>query len=147
MIRHARLSDLQQIRFLAQTQFAPYAHRVAGKREPLSADLRVMVEQDHISVYVVENAVRGFVCYWLDGPDVHIEALAVATRARRRGAGRMLLDHVDRQGLRANCRRTIFYTNAQMFENLAYFRGKGLQETDRWVENGYERIVMERYLR
>lgn len=147
MIRHARLSDLQQIRYLAQTQFAPYAQRLRGPREPLSADFREMVEAEHISVYVIENAVRGFVCYWIDGPDVHVEALALAARARRRGAGRMLLDHVDRQGLRAHCRRMIFHSNAQNFENMAYFRGKGLQETDRRNHNGYERVVMERYLR
>nr|WP_198671113.1 GNAT family N-acetyltransferase [Oceanibium sediminis] len=113
----------------------------------MSADYRDMVDAEHISVYVVENAVRGFVCYWIDGPDVHVEALALAARARRKGAGRMLLDHVDRQGLRAHCRRLIFHSNAQNFENLAYFRGKGLQETDRRIDNGYERIVMERYLR
>ena len=84
---------------------------------------------------------------WIDGPDVHIEAVAVQPRFRRKGAGRQLLDHVDRQGLRAKCRRTIFHSNAQAFENLAYFRGKGLQETDRRTDHGYTRVVMERYLR
>ena len=147
MIRHARLSDLQQIRYLALTQFAPYANRIRGKREPLSADYREMVVGGQMSVFIIENAVGGFVCYRIDGPDVHIEAVAVLPRFRRKGAGRQLLDHVDRQGLRAHCNRTIFYSNAQAFENLAYFRGKGLQETDRRLHNGYERIVMERYLR
>ncbi len=146
MIRHARSSDLHQLRYLAQTAFAPYAIRTRGKREPLSADLRELVEKDEVSVYIVENAVRGFVCYRIDGPDVHIEALAVGAKYRRRGVGRQLLDHADRAGLRANCRRAIFYTNAQMFENIAYFRAKGFQEIDRRMSDGYERVVLERYL-
>lgn len=146
MIRHARTSDLHQLRYLAQTAFAPYAIRTRGKREPLSADLRQLVERDEVSVYIVENAVRGFVCYRIDGPDVHIEALAVGAKYRRRGVGRQLLDHADRAGLRAHCRRAIFYTNAQMFENIAYFRAKGFQETDRRLQDGFERVVLERYL-
>ena len=147
MIRHARLSDIQQIRYLAQTQSAPYAQGTGGKREPLPDDFRTMVEEEQVSVFVIENAIGGFVLYWLDGPDVHIAALAVLPRFRRKGAGRQLLDHVDRQGLRAHCRRIIFHTNAQGFENLAYFRGKGLEEIDRRQENGFERVIMERYLR
>ncbi|MEM7614465.1 MAG: GNAT family N-acetyltransferase [Pseudomonadota bacterium] len=147
MIRPARPSDLHQLRFLAQTAFAPYANRIRGRREPLSADLRELVMAGRISVFVVANAIRGFVCYYTDGPDVHIEALAVGNKFRRRGVGRQLLDKADREGLRAGCRRAIFYTNAQMFENIAYFRAKGFQEVDRRLSNGFERVVLERYLR
>ncbi|MSU91214.1 GNAT family N-acetyltransferase [Rhodobacteraceae bacterium 2CG4] len=147
MIRHARLSDLQQIRYLAQTQFAPYALRVRGRREPLRDDLRKLVEDEQIYVYVRDNGVRGFIIYRISGPDVHIEALAVSYSYRRRGVGRQLLDAADREGLKKHCRRAIFYTNAQMFENLAYFRGKGFTEVDRRFDHGYERIYMERYLR
>ncbi|MEM8774968.1 MAG: GNAT family N-acetyltransferase [Pseudomonadota bacterium] len=146
MIRPARTSDLHQLRYLAQTAFAPYALRVRGRREPLSADLRELVQSGQISVFVSSNAIRGFVCYRTDGPDVHIEALAVGNKYRRRGVGRQLLDKADRAGLRAGCRRAIFYTNAQMFENIAYFRAKGFEEVDRRQDNGYERVVLERYL-
>ncbi len=147
MIRHARLGDLQQLRYLAQTAFAPYATGVRGKREPLRADLRELVEEEAVSVFILENAVRGFICYHIDGPDLHIEALAVSARQRRRGVGRQLLDQADREGLAKKCRRAIFHTNAAMFENLAYFRAKGFEETDRRNENGFDRIYMERYLR
>lgn len=147
MIRHARLSDLQQIRYLAQTQFAPYSLRIRGRREPLPDDLRKLVEDERIYVFVSDNAVRGFIIYHISGPDVHIEAMAVSYRYRRRGVGRQLLDAADREGLKNHCRRAIFYTNAQMFENLAYFRGKGFTEVDRRFDHGFERIYMERYLR
>ncbi|MHA3976673.1 GNAT family N-acetyltransferase [Halovulum sp. GXIMD14794] len=147
MIRHARMSDLQQIRYLAQTQFAPYALRVRGRREPLPDDLRKLVEDERIYVFVQDNGIRGFIIYHISGPDVHIEALAVSYRYRRRGVGRQLLDAADREGLKHHCRRAIFYTNAQMFENLAYFRGKGFTEVDRRFDHGFERVYMERYLR
>lgn len=147
MIRHARVSDLHQIRYLAQTQFAPYAVQIRGKREPLKGDLKDLVEKFEVSVFVLENAVRGFIIYKISGPDVHIEALAVSNKWRRKGVGRQLLDYADRDGLRAGCRRAIFYTNAQNFENIAYFRAKGFQETDRRFEEGYERVYLERYLR
>ena len=147
MIRHARVSDLHQIRYLAQVSFAPYALQVRGRREPLRADLRALVNDDQVFVYVLENAIRGFIIYRISGPDVHVEALAVSPLYRRRGVGRLLLDAADREGLKQNCRRAIFYTNAQMFENLAYFRGKGFQEVDRRQENGYERVYLERYLK
>ena len=147
MIRHARISDLQQVRFLAQTNFAPYALNIAGPVEPFDMDLWDMVEKEEIAVYIVENAIRGFICYHIDGPDVHIRALGVAPRYRRKGVGRMLLDFADLEGLKRGCRRAVFHTNAQMFENLAYFRGKGFQETDRRQVDGYEQVYLERYLR
>ena len=147
MIRHARLSDLQQLRYLAQTAFAPSAPGVRGRREPLRADLRELVEHEDITVFMVRNRVRGFICYHIDGPDLHIEALAVSARQRRRGVGRQLLDQADRDGLEQKCRRAIFHSNAAMFENLAYFRAKGFEEIDRRTENGFERVYMERYLR
>ncbi len=148
MIRLARLSDLHQIRFLAQTQFAPYALRLRrGRREPMRGDLREMVQQERISVHVVDNAVRGFIVWRISGPDVHIEAMAVSPKYRRRGVGRQLLDAADREGLKRHCRRAIFYTNAQRFENIAYFRAKGFTEVDRRLEGGFERVYLERYLR
>jgi|GEM_PF-4849568 len=63
MIRHARLSDIQQIRYLAQTQSAPYAQGTGGKREPLPDDFRTMVEEEQVSVFVIENAIGGFVLF------------------------------------------------------------------------------------
>lgn len=147
MIRAAKYSDLHQIRYLAQTSFAPYAVRSTFRAEPFSADPRELVAQRKISVFLRENAVRGFICYHIDGPDVHIESLAVGPKYRRRGVGRMLLDHADRRGLRAGCRRAILYTNAQMFENYSYYLAKGFRETERRFEEGYERIYLERYLR
>ncbi|NNU81132.1 GNAT family N-acetyltransferase [Halovulum dunhuangense] len=146
MIRHARMSDIQQLRYLAQTQFAPYATRIRGKREPLAKDLRDLVAEDRIIVFIVENAIGGFISYRIDGPNLHIEAVAVNGAQRRRGVGRILLDKADRDGLRAGCRRAIFHTNAQGFENLSYYRAKGFVEIDRRQENGFERVVMERGL-
>ncbi|MEM8787502.1 MAG: GNAT family N-acetyltransferase [Pseudomonadota bacterium] len=146
MIRSARTSDLHQLRYLAQIAFAPYATGMTGPRAPLSADLRTLVEAEEVSVSVIENAVRGFICYRIDGPDVHIEALAVGARYRRRGVGRQMLDHADRAGLRRGCRRAVFHTNAQMFENIAYFRAKGFQPVDERIEEGFKRVYLERYL-
>lgn len=147
MIRHARLSDLQQVRYLAQAQFAPNALQIRGPRPAFDYDLREMVTREEILIYIEENAIRGFVCYHFDGPDAHVLAVAVAPKWKRRGVGRILLDRVDTQALDRHARRAVFHPLAQSFENLTYFHGKGYQEVDRRTEDGFEVVYMERYLR
>ena len=147
MIRHAKLSDLHQVRYLAQTSFAPYAVGMGQQAAPMSADFRDLAEEGRLYVYMVENAVRGFITFHIDGPDVHVEAMAVSAKFRRQGIGRSMLDYADKEGLKAGCRRVILYTNVLMFENIAYYLGKGFQETDRREEEGFDRVYFERYLR
>ena len=147
MIRPARFSDLHQIRFLAQTAFAPYAMRMGQKPAPMSADYRELVAIGKVQVYIIENAVRGFIVFHVDGPDVHIEAMAVAAKFRGRGVGRNLLNFADTAGIKAKCRRVVLYTNVLMFENIAYYKSKGFQEVDTRHQDGFERVYFERYLK
>lgn len=147
MIRPARFSDLHQIRYLGYAALGPFQHRMGRKPAPLSADFRELVRLGRIHVYMIENAVRGFICFHIDGPDVHIETIAVAPKFRGRGIGRSLLDLADKMGLKEGCRRVVLYTNVLMFENVAYYRGKGFQEIDTRAHKDHERVYFERYLR
>ena len=147
MIRHAKLSDLHQVRYLAQVSFAPYATSMGRQPAPISADFRDLAEDGKLFVFMIENAVRGFIIFHINGPDVHVEAMAVASKFRRQGIGRSLLDYADKEGLKNGCRRVVLYTNVLMFENIAYYLGKGFLETDRREEEGHDKVYFERYLK
>lgn len=147
MIRLARESDIQQIKFLAQTTFAPYVTRLGKKIKPPDTNFSADVVAHKVFVYMVDNAVRGFITCRRDGMDLHIENIAVTAKFRRHGIGRALLDHADQQGIKHKCLRLILYTTAIAFENIAYYRGRGFQEIDRRFVKGEELIYFERYLR
>lgn len=147
MIRPARESDIQQIKFLAQTCFAPYVTRLGKKIKPPVFDFSADVIAGKVFVYMVDNSVRGFITCRRDGMDMHVENMAVTNKYRRQGIGRALLDHADQQGIRHKCLRLILYSTVVAFENIAYYRGRGFQEIDRRYADGQEMVLFERYLR
>lgn len=147
MIRPARESDIQQIKFLAQTCFAPYVSRMGRKIKVPEFDHGKDVRDGKVAVYMVDNSVRGFITTHIDGMDLHIENMAVTAKFRRQGVGRAMLDYADQQGIRSRCLRLILYTTVIAFENIAYYRGRGFTEVDRRFAEGQEMVLFERYLR
>ncbi len=147
MIRPARESDIQQIKFLAQTCFAPFVSRMGRKIKMREFDYGKDVRDGKVTVYMVDNSVRGFITTRRDGMDLHIENMAVTAKFRRQGVGRALLDHADQQGIRNKCLRLILHSSVIAFENIAYYRGRGFTEIDRRFAEGQEMVLFERYLR
>lgn len=147
MIRPARESDIQQIKFLAQTCFAPYVSRLGKNIKVPEPDHGQNVRDGKVAVYMVDNSVRGFITTHIDGMDIHIENMAVTAKFRRQGVGRALLDYADQQGIRRKCLRLVLYTSVISFENIAYYRGRGFTEIDRRSNDEHEMVLFERYLR
>lgn len=150
MIRPARESDLQQIRFLAQTSMTLLVGRQfrrARRMAQAKVDFRELQEQGLIHVYMIDAALGGFIVFHQDGMDLHVEQVAVTPRFRRRGIGRALLNYVDTIGIARNCLRVILYPDTVAFENVAFYRSRGYTEVDRRGEEGASYVYLERYLR
>ncbi|WP_161860704.1 GNAT family N-acetyltransferase [Algicella marina] len=147
MIRPARESDLQQIRFLAQTSFRAYLAREDAKIKQPDMDPRQLQQEGRLFVYMIDAALGGYIAFHQDGMDMHVEHLAVTPRFRSRGIGRALLNYVDTLGLLRKCLRVVLHPNVVLFQNIAFYRSRGYTEIDRRLVEGHEYVYLERYLR
>lgn len=147
MIRPARESDLQQIRFLGQTSFTAYVAREGKKIKQPEMDPRELQAEGRIFVYMIDAALGGFIVFHQDGMDMHVEHLAVTPRFRSRGIGRALLNYVDTLGLVRKCLRVVLHPNVVLFQNIAFYLSRGYTEIDRREQHGAEFVYLERYLR
>jgi ribosomal protein S18 acetylase RimI-like enzyme len=100
-------------------------------------------------VYVLADPptpVRGVLVMMPEPPALFIENVAVRPRYQRAGLGHALMAFAEEQARRAGLRELRLYTNAQMTENIAFYQRLGFEETDRRLDEGFQRVFMRKRL-
>ncbi|MEL6966517.1 MAG: GNAT family N-acetyltransferase, partial [Pseudomonadota bacterium] len=73
-----------------------------------------------------------------------IDNIALLDAFRGRGIARMLFEALTVRARSHGCVALELYTNAKMTENLALYPRLGFRETDRRVENGFDRVFFQK---
>lgn len=95
-VRPAIKADTDQMHAIEVASFAsPWPREgIADEIESRSFTFSVVAEIDRVII--------GFMIYWNVADEMHLINLAVAPAARRRGVGRVLMDHLLKEARRAN---------------------------------------------
>ncbi|KEO51856.1 GNAT family N-acetyltransferase [Thioclava pacifica] len=147
MIRAARAEDLDRIVVITEAAFRPYIARIGRPPAPMLADRRS--ELAHL--WVCENAdeIVGYVgLIAQDGPRValQIEPIAVDPAKQGQGIGGKMMAFAEAHALSLGADRLMLYVNAAMSESRALYAHLGFLETDRRVEDGFDRVFLEKAL-
>jgi len=144
MIRPAKTSDLLQIRQLLHSAVtigeAPRSGDAAFDPRAAQAAGRIHVAFDH-------TVIAGFVVFWEDGMDLHIQRFVVNPKYRRRGTAQELLTHLDTIALSDHCLRILVHAPAADFAVMSFCRARGFREIDQRRHGGEEVHYLERALR
>lgn len=148
MIRTARESDLDAIRRCAEAAYGRYVVRIGRAPAPMVADFAAALASGDL--FVAENeaadGIAGYVVFYPRADHVHLENVAVDPACQGLGIGRRLIEFAERRAIELGYRRIELYTNAKMTENLELYPVLGYRETDRRVEDGFDRVYFSKDL-
>ncbi|HKY33376.1 MAG TPA: ribosomal protein S18-alanine N-acetyltransferase [Candidatus Polarisedimenticolia bacterium] len=92
----------------------------------------------------------GYICYWILGPELLINNLAVAAPHRRRGVGRLLLRHALHQGRAEGCLAAFLEVRPSNQPAIHLYETHGFQVVGRrrayYTDTGEDALVMRAIL-
>lgn len=145
MIRAAGPQDLAAIRACARAAYARYVAAIGREPAPMVADFAALITAGAVHVIAAPDLL-GFIVFYPQDGAMLLENVAILPTAAGRGLGRRLIDFCEDQARRQGLPRVQLYTNAKMTENLAIYPRLGYTQTDRRIEDGFDRVYFEKHL-
>lgn len=113
----------------------------------MNAPLDAQISAGQILVVEDKRTLIGYVVFYAEGGDMHLEAVAILPTFRGQGLGKLLINEVEAAARTAGLNAVNLYTNAAMTANLKLYPHLGYSETDRRQENGFDRVYYRKKLR
>lgn len=143
-IRKALETDLENIQLCTRKAYALYGDRMDREPAPMQADFRGRIASGFVDVATADSRFAGYVVFYPDGGDVHLENVAVLPEFSGQGIGRRLIEHVEHSARKVGYKTVELYTNEVMTENLAMYPGLGYTEVGRRREAGFSRVFFRK---
>jgi len=88
----------------------------------------------------------GFITLYPKNSSLFIESIAVLPNTQGQGIGKALMNFAETTAKSKGLSTLELYTNAKMTENLSLYPHLGFTQTDRRLENGFDRIYFQKTL-
>jgi ribosomal protein S18 acetylase RimI-like enzyme len=130
----------------ARLAYAKYLPRIGREPAPMVADFPGAIAAGEVHVLVAGRTLLGFIVF-RDGPDhLFIKNIAVHPDWQGRGFGRKLMAFAEATAVERGLGALMLYTNVKMTENVPFYHGLGFVESEHRLEDGFERVYMEKKL-
>ena len=147
MIRLATPADLDAICACAEAAYARYIPRIGRRPAPMDAGYAALIAARHAWVACDgDGAVQGYTTFWQSGDHLYLDAIAVLPRAAGLGVGRALMTQAEAVARTLGLPEIRLYTNAAMTENLTLYPYLGFNQTDRRIDDGFDRVFFAKRL-
>jgi ribosomal protein S18 acetylase RimI-like enzyme len=143
-IRRGSEEDIRAIECLVQAAYQHYIPRIGQPPGPMTDDYHAQVASGNVWVLVLDGEIVGLVVLVPEPDYMLVENVAVAPERQRLGFGRRLVEFAEARSRQCGYREIRLYTNELMYENLAWYRRLGYQETSRWLDSGFKRVFMSK---
>ena len=146
MIRTARAGDATAVRDVVLAAYERYIAIIGMQPAPMLDDYALRSSAGQVWVTEDDRGIAG-VLVLQDGADYFLlDNIAVRPDRQGFGIGRSLLDFAEAEAQRRGWTCIVLYTNALMAENLAIYKARGYDETERRTETGFDRVYMAKTL-
>lgn len=170
IIVRAEATDILTIVFLVKAAYTKYIERIGREPAPMTADYDQLLQSHEIYVLRtasvslapsshttlpghnispdpnIDHSILGSIIVKAQDTSLHIDNLVVQPNAQGRGYGRLLMDFAEQLARERGLRRLQLYTNVKMWENVKLYEKLGFKETERKVEDGFERVYFEKFV-
>jgi len=146
VIRRATAADIPRLTTLAQDAYVKYVARIGRRPAPMDPDFATHIGDDEVDVLERDGAILGFVIWRCEADHGFIDNVAVDPAQAGRGLGKALFAWVEAQTRRRGLRELRLFTNAKMPENLAIYPRWGWEQTDRRMQDGFDRVFFRKRL-
>ena len=144
-IRQVRPEEATQIRLIAEAAYAPYIPAIGRPPAPMVADFPGQIAQG-IVWGIARDRLEGFIVFFPRADHMFLENVATHPEARGHGLGRMLIEHCEAEARAQGLPAVELYTNEKMTANLGFYSRLGYRETDRRLQDGFNRIFFRKAL-
>ncbi|MBM3523754.1 MAG: GNAT family N-acetyltransferase [Alphaproteobacteria bacterium] len=145
-IRAATTADIPRLTAIAHAAYRRYVARIGRRPAPMDPDFATLIAVGDVSVRVAGDTILGFVIWRAKVDHVFIDNVAVDPAAHGHGHGKAMLNFVEAEARRRGLTELRLYTNAKMTENLAMYPRLGWVETDRRIQDGFDRVFFRKSL-
>jgi len=146
MIRPATAHDVAPVQALIEAAYALYIPRIGARPGPMLEDYAALIAQGRVEVFEEQGQVLGVLVLIAQADGLLLDNVAVSPAAQGRGLGRQLMAHAEARARQLGLEVVRLYTNEAMSENLGLYERLGYRETQRAVQAGFRRVVMEKRL-
>jgi ribosomal protein S18 acetylase RimI-like enzyme len=146
IIRRARAGEATRLRELVQAAYARYVPRIGQPPAPMRDDYQHRIDRDEAWVLEREGRIDGALVLEDSADSLLLDNVAVAPAYQGQGLGRQLIAFAEAEARRRGWPTVQLYTNVRMVENIRLYARLGFGETGRGVQNGFERVFMEKRL-
>ncbi len=145
-IRPANAEEAKRVKAIAEAAYQPYVAVIGRPPAPMVADFQAAAQAGDLHVLEDGGTIVAYIHLYPKGQALHIENLAVAPEARRRGYANRLLAFAEAEARRLGLGTLDLYTNEAMESAKALYLASGFQEIDRRLEAGFRRVYLQKDL-
>ena len=130
----------------AERAYQHYIPRVGKPPAPMLEDYAEVIQKHTAFVVEERGETIGLLVLIPKAFAMLLDNIAVDPARQGKGPGRRLLEPAETRARSRGYARLELYTNRRMTENVAMYKALGYMETGRGMENGYDRIYMQKAL-
>lgn len=145
-IRAAGDDDLDAVRRCVDAAFAPYVDRIGRQPAPMLQNYAALIRAGEVRVLDGPDGITGVLVLQRRADHLFVDTIAVDPAHRGQGFGHALMSFAEEEARHGGRPEIRLYTHARMVENLPFYAALGFVETDRRVEDGYDRIYFRKRL-
>jgi len=145
-VRAARNADIPAIERLVADAFAAFVTRTGIRPAPLGHDWTTVISAVGASVATRDERIVGVLVLWPHPDHVLVDTLVIAPEEQGGGIGSALLDRAELTAIETGANAVRLSTIAAMTEALAFTSRRGFTEVGRDVQDGFDRVRLEKRL-
>lgn len=148
MLHQAIPEDIPFIKPMVDAAYSIYVERIGRPPAPMCEDWEETIKSHNVLVLKDNDQVVGSITFHVDeeSDSLKIDNLVVHPAIQGRGYGRFLIDHAESEARRCALPGVSLFTNAKMTENIGLYKRLGFSETERLVEDGFQRVYFHKKL-
>jgi len=143
-IRPAEGGDVPAVAECVRAAYSKYVERIGKEPAPMRQDHAAAIGAGEFYVLVDEEELIGTIRLRAEEDHLFVDDVAVKPDRQGEGFGRMLMGFAENRAAGENLAEIRLYTNEKMWENLAFYRRLGFEETHRELDGGYRRVFLRK---
>ncbi|KAJ5413172.1 hypothetical protein N7465_005477 [Penicillium sp. CMV-2018d] len=144
----ATVEDIPAIKSMVNAAYSKYIERIGKPPAPMTEDWGQVICTREIFVLRDNERIVGSITFHADAQttSLKIDNVVVNPTAQGRGYGYHMIKHAEVEAQNKGLSSVTLFTNVKMFENIGFYAKLGFVETDRRMEDGFERVYFYKKL-
>lgn len=147
-LHKATVEDIPAIKAMVDAAYSKYIERIGKPPAPMTEDWDQVIRTHEVLVLRDNERIVGSITFHKDEPtnSLKIDNVVVDPTTQGRGYGYKMIKYAEVEAQKQGLSSVTLFTNVKMFENVGFYAKLGFMETDRRVEDGFERVYFYKKL-